>query len=546
MTHEGERAAGMWALAAVGAASALVAAVLVLTAPGMRNVPIVFALTLPFFVTGVVVWWRAPAHPLARRVLVTGTVVAMTGAVTNGALRLFPDDARASLWLLPWWAQIYVQCVGVMQCVVVVLVVSLVALVPDGRYRYPHERVALRAFWALPPLYLLNYFTGRPPPVAQLQLAIWLLLLVAAVLQAIRYARLPVTRQRSWRRLLGMGALIAGVSTAPLVLLRKWDISLRPPDPLVTGAALLALAVVATALLVAIVRYRLLGINLGVRWTTRYGMLWLLLGLWAVGIAGVIGTQLGTLLPAALAVIALVAAYAVRLSFELAARVAQIQCQAAELAASRTRIVHAQDSERRRIERDLHDGVQQELVALVAKLRLARNKLVGRAEQADVMLNEVQDDANRAIEGLRKLAHGIHPAELTDQGVVAAVRSRARRAPIPVTVTTEPPLESTRLPVDIEEAVFFLVSEALTNVLKHAGASRATVRFSLPGGSLLVEVTDDGAGLPPGHREGTGLIGLRDRVAAVGGELEVTPATTGGTTVRARLPAREVVHDVNA
>ncbi|GAB3744535.1 hypothetical protein GCM10027598_79320 [Amycolatopsis oliviviridis] len=536
----------MWALAVVGAVSVLVAAVLVLTAPGMRNTSVVFTVPLPLYVVGAVVWWRAPGHPLTRRLLVTATVMAVTAAVTNDVLRTFSAEERESTSLPPWWAQIYIQGVGVMQCVVVVLVVSLVALLPDGRYRFPHERIVLRALWALPLLYLLNYFADRPPPVTQFQLGIWLLLLIAAVLQAIRYTRLPVTQQWTWRWLLGMGALIAAVSTAPLILLRRWDISMRPPDTLVTGAALLALAIVATALLVAIVRYRLLGINLKMRWATRYGMLWLVLGLWAVGVASVIATKMGTLLPAALAVLALVAAYAMRLSFELAARVAQIRLQAGELAASRTRIVHAQDVERRRIERDLHDGIQQELVALVAKLRLARNKLVSDAENADAMLNEVQDDAHRAIEGLRKLAHGIHPAELTDQGVIAAVRSRARRAPIPVTVTAEPPVDSTRFSVDIEEAVFFLVSEALTNVLKHAEASQVTVRLSLADGLLRVEIADNGIGLPQDHREGAGLIGLRDRVGAVGGDLEVTATTPGGTTVRAQLPAKEVVPDVNA
>ncbi|MFC5148417.1 sensor histidine kinase [Streptomyces aureoversilis] len=234
---------------------------------------------------------------------------------------------------------------------------------------------------------------------------------------------------------------------------------------------------------------------------------------------------------------AALAVHNMRLAAELCARVEEVQRQAAELDASRARIVHAQDTERRRIERRLHDGIQQELVALVAKLALARNRL-HRGGDIDAALTEVQDDAYRVIDGLRELAHGIHPPILTDQGLVAAVTSCARRMPLPVTVHSEESLGGVRFALDIEESAFYLVSEALTNVLKHAGATHVTIRIARSGGRLLVEVRDDGAGFLTETTRGSGLTGMRDRIEAVGGELTITSGTGTGTTIRARLVER--------
>ncbi|QLE75239.1 sensor histidine kinase [Streptomyces rectiverticillatus] len=234
---------------------------------------------------------------------------------------------------------------------------------------------------------------------------------------------------------------------------------------------------------------------------------------------------------------AALAVHNMRLAAELCARVEEVQRQAAELDASRARIVHAQDTERRRIERRLHDGIQQELVALVAKLALARNRL-HRGGDIDAALTEVQDDAYRVIDGLRELAHGIHPPILTDQGLVAAVTSCARRMPLPVTVHSEESLGGVRFALDIEESAFYLVSEALTNVLKHAGATHVTIRMARSGGRLLVEVRDDGAGFPTETTRGSGLTGMRDRIEAVGGELTITSGTGTGTVIRARLVER--------
>ncbi|MFI1178986.1 GAF domain-containing sensor histidine kinase [Streptomyces sp. NPDC020799] len=231
--------------------------------------------------------------------------------------------------------------------------------------------------------------------------------------------------------------------------------------------------------------------------------------------------------PAALAV------HNVRLAAALSAKVAEVQRQAAELDASRARIVHAQDSERRRIERRLHDGIQQELVALVARLALARNRL-HRGADIDAALVAIQDDACRVIDELREFAHGIHPPVLTDQGLVAAVTSCARRMPLPVTVHSGDGVEAVRFALDVEESAFYLVSEALTNVLKHAHARHVTIRLAREDGWLLVEVRDDGTGFPVDATRGSGLTGMRDRIEAVGGELGIT-AGPDGTTIRARL-----------
>ncbi|WP_414170049.1 GAF domain-containing sensor histidine kinase [Streptoverticillium reticulum] len=234
---------------------------------------------------------------------------------------------------------------------------------------------------------------------------------------------------------------------------------------------------------------------------------------------------------------AALAVHNVYLAAELSARVEEVQRQAGELDASRARIVHAQDGERRRIERRLHDGIQQDLVALVAKLRLARNRLA-RGGDIDMVLAEVQDDAYRVIDELREVAHGIHPPVLTDQGLVAAVTSRARRMPIPVTVHVEDSLDRVRFALDVEESAFYLVSEALTNVLKHADATHATIRITRAGGWLVVEVTDDGVGFSGDPAAGSGLTGMRDRIEAVGGDLLITSRTGGGTVIRSRLADR--------
>ena len=213
-----------------------------------------------------------------------------------------------------------------------------------------------------------------------------------------------------------------------------------------------------------------------------------------------------------------------------------------ELAASRARLVQAEEAGRRRLERDLHDGVQQELVGVLARLGLARNQLKRDPRLAETTLRDVQLDAQRALEDLQELARGIHPAILTDRGLVEAVAERATRLPVPVEVHANGLEKAARLPVELEGAAYFFVSEALANSLKHAGASRIQVRFHSTPGRLVVEVDDDGHGFEPGHVKLSGLRGLEDRIEALGGRVEITSTPGKGTQLRADLPLQETRH----
>ena len=203
-----------------------------------------------------------------------------------------------------------------------------------------------------------------------------------------------------------------------------------------------------------------------------------------------------------------------------------------ELAASRARIVRAGDEERRRLERNLHDGAQQRLVALSLELRLAERKLASGDPKAAELLQQASDDLAGALEELRELARGIHPAILSDKGLVPALEMLAGRATVPVELCAE--LED-RLPPPVEAAAYYLVAEALTNAAKHARASCVNVNVTRANGRAVVEVADDGVG-GADLRGGSGLRGLRDRVEALGGELDLESREGDGTTLTARLP----------
>jgi signal transduction histidine kinase len=213
---------------------------------------------------------------------------------------------------------------------------------------------------------------------------------------------------------------------------------------------------------------------------------------------------------------------------------AQLSERLGELDRSRTRILNAQDAERRRIERDLHDGAQQQVVALITKLRLARNQ-VERGESPGTLLAEMQRDVRELLTELRELAHGIHPPVLSDSGLVAAVEARAGRLPVPVVVRAGDGLHRQRFPEDVEGAAYFVVCEALTNVLKHAAASGTEIELAATGELLSIDVSDDGAGFGlPGR--GTGLTNTRDRVEALGGRLRIDSRPGAGTRLHAELP----------
>ena len=206
---------------------------------------------------------------------------------------------------------------------------------------------------------------------------------------------------------------------------------------------------------------------------------------------------------------------------------------AEELRRSRIRIVEAGDQERRRIERDLHDGAQQRLVTAAMSLQLARAKLRPDADGDAVGdLNDVQSELKAGLADLRELARGIHPAVLTDLGLNGAFAALADRSAVPTTVEASP---TSRFDPLVEATAYFVASEALANVAKHAGATRAWIRSVASGRELRVVIGDDGLGGADPER-GTGLQGLRDRVLAVGGRLEVESPVGRGTTLTAVLP----------
>jgi signal transduction histidine kinase len=206
-----------------------------------------------------------------------------------------------------------------------------------------------------------------------------------------------------------------------------------------------------------------------------------------------------------------------------------------ELRASRQRLVAAQDQERRRIERNIHDGAQQQLVALQVKLGLVRRMTDGVPGPANAAIDQLQQDAQQALEDLRDLARGIYPPLLADQGLRAAVEAQVRRSPVPVRVEVD---GVDRYAPEVEAAVYFSILEALQNVAKYAHASAATVKLSNGSGTLDFQVVDDGVGFDAvATTFGTGLRGMADRVAAIGGTLEVRAAPGAGTRVVGRVPA---------
>ena len=226
---------------------------------------------------------------------------------------------------------------------------------------------------------------------------------------------------------------------------------------------------------------------------------------------------------------------------ELEARLHQIEQQATEIAASRARIVEAQDEERRRLERDIHDGVQQELASVIGKLRLALVQLPLAPDDASATIVGAQDDVRRALADVRAIAQGIHPAILDDHGIVRAIDARAKRLPLEVTVDAPPELASRRFGRPVEGAAYFVASEALANIVKHADATAVAVNLAVEGDRLIIRICDDGRGLGDDVVRGSGLTNMADRAAALGGHVTVEANAGGGTTVIAELPLAPTV-----
>jgi signal transduction histidine kinase len=205
-----------------------------------------------------------------------------------------------------------------------------------------------------------------------------------------------------------------------------------------------------------------------------------------------------------------------------------------DLRTSRQRLVAAQDEERRRLERNIHDGAQQQLVALAVKARLARQLTERDPAKAAAMLEQIESETQVALEDLRDLARGIYPPLLADRGLVAAIEAQSRKSHLGVEVDAA---GVGRFPADVEATVYFCALEALQNVAKYAAANRTVIRMSRSNGALSFEVVDDGRGFDPSAvASGSGLQGMADRLAAVGGSLEVRSAPGRGTTVAGRVP----------
>ncbi len=205
-----------------------------------------------------------------------------------------------------------------------------------------------------------------------------------------------------------------------------------------------------------------------------------------------------------------------------------------ELRASRQRLVTAQDQERRKLERDIHDGAQQQLVAMAVKLRLADSMVDRDPAKARELIGQLQGETDEALQDLRDLARGIYPPLLADKGLGAAVEAQARKSPVPVRVKTD---GIGRFPQDVEAAVYFCVLEGLQNAIKHAQPTTATVRIEATDGRLSFEIGDDGRGFDRSQvAAGSGLQGMIDRLDAIGGSMEVRSSPGEGTTITGRVP----------
>jgi signal transduction histidine kinase len=237
---------------------------------------------------------------------------------------------------------------------------------------------------------------------------------------------------------------------------------------------------------------------------------------------------------------AAVGVYNLYLAAELSRRIEEIRDQAAELAASRDRVVAGQDAERRRIQRNLHDGVQQEIVALSARAGLVRQQLLRGDPAAADGLADMQRDLATTLRDVREIAYAIHPPVLSDRGLLEAIEAQSSRVALPMAVRADPRLRGVRFGEQIEVTAWYVLAEALSNVIKHAGASEVEVSLSQQDGRLALVIRDDGRGFDLDRPRGLGLTGLSDRLGTVGGSLTINSGAGFGTSVCVHIP---VGHD---
>jgi signal transduction histidine kinase len=225
-----------------------------------------------------------------------------------------------------------------------------------------------------------------------------------------------------------------------------------------------------------------------------------------------------------------------QLRAELAQHLTELSDRAHELQVSRARLVATQDEERQRLERDIHDGAQQHLVALGVNLRLARMLVTRAPERAAQLVTEQRVAAEDAIETLARLTNGLYPAVLAQEGLEPALRAAASACPIPVEIESS---IVDRLAGEVEASLYFCSLEAMQNAAKHSGATRITIRLTSSGEACL-DVADDGHGFASTATTGSGLANMRDRIESVGGTLTIESLPARGTTVRARVPCPPV------
>ncbi len=633
----------------------------------------------PLFLLGAVVVWRRPGHPETRRLNLLGASVAASAAIEASAYLFYGHRPPGGAF---WVLNLAYGLVGGIQVVAAAL---LIGLYPDGVPERRWLAVLQRSLWAylaLPVLQLLtdpvvmvsSYFPVQPylpspfyvPWLAPLSPAVAGLLdsalpvLVGIGMLLARY-RLAERAGRMRMRWLLYVSVVGGLGFAVAAGLTVVGASGRWSAAAPGAATILAIWLLVGGITVAILRHGIFDIDVLMRRSTAYAMVWLGIAALYVAAAATPGLALGGRIPVQLAVVVTIlvslAVQPVRRRLELLADrlvfgrrasryevlqdfgaslersidsadllphvaaavreglgaswvrvslrvpelattypayaesgtvvglptlgqdlrhggevVGRIDCGSKEggydeadralldtltgqagtavanvwltaqlaervrqLDSSRARLVSAQDEERRRIERNIHDGAQQELVAMLTKLGLARSR-VARGDSPEQLLVELQSDAREVLHNLRELAQGIHPSVLSDNGLVAALRTRAGRLPVPVTLRADDGLARARLDADVEGAAYFVVCEALTNVAKHAHASTATVELAATTTCLRMRVSDDGIGFDPTGRPGTGLASMRDRADAVGGHLRVDRRPGGGTLVCAEIP----------
>ena len=237
---------------------------------------------------------------------------------------------------------------------------------------------------------------------------------------------------------------------------------------------------------------------------------------------------------------AAVGVHNLHLAAELSRHVEEVRDQAAELAASRDRVVAGQDAERRRIQRVLHDGVQQEIVALSARAGLVRQQLLRADPAAAEGLAEMQRDLATMLHDVREIAYAIHPPVLSDRGLLEAIEAQSSRLAVPMAVRADPRLRGVRFGEQIEATAWYVLAEALSNVVKHASASEVEVSLSQEDGRLGLVIRDDGRGFDPSRPRGLGLTGLSDRLDTVGGSLTITSGAGLGASVCAHIPVGPV------